>query len=273
MTPRRAAGRPRRPFRRRLAHQLPAAGQGVAQPQGRYRFEQPDAVTDKQFRTQVLAHQQRGLVGGGAGLAGNADLVKRQMTGGGQVIAFEVVGGKAGAFLDESRVTTLSIHEARRWPFSGTHSHPHAGAFNFSVPPGLNDSEFNLILRDGLLPLAERRLGGYARHFLPPLWRRLTRALAGQRFDPAHPERHASYPALRAEDWQQVVELVEAEPFEAGTSTPQSGAFSLTFRTPTTFEVQQATVRLHHDAIGCTDVFIVTVGVDDEGRLLQAVFN
>jgi O-succinylhomoserine sulfhydrylase len=27
-----------------------------------------------------------------------ADLVKRQMTGGGQVIAFEVAGGKAGAF-------------------------------------------------------------------------------------------------------------------------------------------------------------------------------
>ena len=67
-------------------------------------------------------------------------------------------------------------------------------------------------LEQQLLPLAERRLGGYARHFLPPLWRRLTQALAGQRLDPAHPERHASYPALRAEDWQEVVELVEAEP-------------------------------------------------------------
>ncbi len=67
-------------------------------------------------------------------------------------------------------------------------------------------------LEQRLLPLAERRLGGYARHFLPPLWRRLTQALDGCRFDPAHPERHPSYPALRAEDWREVVELVESEP-------------------------------------------------------------
>jgi hypothetical protein len=67
-------------------------------------------------------------------------------------------------------------------------------------------------LEQRLLPLAERRLGGYARHFLPPLWRRLTQALAGRRFDPVHPERHPSYTALRAEDWREVVEFVEAEP-------------------------------------------------------------
>ena len=36
------------------------------------------------------------------------------------------------------------------------------------------------LARERLLPLAERRLGGYARHFLPPLWRRLSQALAGQ---------------------------------------------------------------------------------------------
>ncbi len=62
--------------------------------------------------------------------------------------------GVEDAFYEDARVTTVSVHEQRRWPFSGTHSHPHAGAFNFSVPPGLNDDEFGLIVRDGLLPLA-----------------------------------------------------------------------------------------------------------------------
>ena len=42
--------------------------------------------------------------------------------------------GVEDAFYEEPRVTTVSIHEQNRWPFSGTRSHPHAGAFNFSVP-------------------------------------------------------------------------------------------------------------------------------------------
>lgn len=62
--------------------------------------------------------------------------------------------GVEDAFYEDPRVTTVSVHEQHRWPFSGTHSHPHAWAFNFSVPPGLNDTEFALIVREGLLPLA-----------------------------------------------------------------------------------------------------------------------
>ena len=62
--------------------------------------------------------------------------------------------GVEDAFYEEPRVTTVSVHERKRWPFSGTHSHPHAGAYNFNVPPGFNDSEFAYILNEALLPIA-----------------------------------------------------------------------------------------------------------------------
>ena len=63
--------------------------------------------------------------------------------------------GVESAFYAEPRVTTVSIHEQNRWPFSGSRSHPEAGAFNFSVPAQLNDSEFNVLLYEAVLPLAE----------------------------------------------------------------------------------------------------------------------
>jgi acetoin utilization protein AcuC len=61
--------------------------------------------------------------------------------------------GVEDAFYEEPRVTTVSIHEQHRWPFSGTHSHVHAGAFNFSVPPEFNDSEFDYVMQNAVLPL------------------------------------------------------------------------------------------------------------------------
>lgn len=61
--------------------------------------------------------------------------------------------GVEDAFYEEPRVTTVSIHEQHRWPFSGTHSHAHAGAFNFCVPAGFHDSEFDYIMQNAVLPL------------------------------------------------------------------------------------------------------------------------
>ncbi|MBS7789956.1 acetoin utilization protein AcuC [Roseococcus sp. SDR] len=59
------------------------------------------------------------------------------------------------AFRDEPRVTTLSIHEAGRWPFSGSaHAAPHA--LNLPVPPGFNDSELRALLHQLVLPLIAR---------------------------------------------------------------------------------------------------------------------
>jgi acetoin utilization protein AcuC len=65
--------------------------------------------------------------------------------------------GVEDAFIEEDRVTTLSVHEAGRWPFSGTHSRPESGAWNFPVPPGLNDSEFEFLFEHAVLPLVEKK--------------------------------------------------------------------------------------------------------------------
>jgi len=65
--------------------------------------------------------------------------------------------GVEEAFYEESRVTTVSVHEQHRWPYSGTQSHPGAGAFNFSVPPQFNDNEFDYLMQNAILPLIEAR--------------------------------------------------------------------------------------------------------------------
>jgi len=57
------------------------------------------------------------------------------------------------AFFDDERVTTLSIHEDYRWPYSGGHSSPASGAFNLPVPKGLNDDELDYLMDAAVLPL------------------------------------------------------------------------------------------------------------------------
>jgi acetoin utilization protein AcuC len=64
--------------------------------------------------------------------------------------------GVEDAFLDHERVTTLSIHEAKRWPFSGTHSRPESGVYNLAVPQGINDSEFEYLVENAVLPLIDK---------------------------------------------------------------------------------------------------------------------
>ena len=65
--------------------------------------------------------------------------------------------GVEEAFFGEERVTTLSIHEERRWPFSGTRSYPATGNYNLPVPKGYNDSEFRFLFDHALLPLIGHR--------------------------------------------------------------------------------------------------------------------
>jgi acetoin utilization protein AcuC len=60
------------------------------------------------------------------------------------------------AFFDEPRVTTLSIHEDYRWPYSGSTSYPEERAFNVPVAKGFNDSELEHVMENAVLPLAER---------------------------------------------------------------------------------------------------------------------
>jgi acetoin utilization protein AcuC len=60
------------------------------------------------------------------------------------------------AFFEEPRVTTLSIHEDYRWPYSGSTSYPREKAFNLPVPREFNDSELEYAMENAVLPLADR---------------------------------------------------------------------------------------------------------------------
>ncbi len=61
--------------------------------------------------------------------------------------------GVEAYFAAEPRVTTVSIHEADRWPHSGTSSQPERGIYNLPVPSGCADSELDYLVEHALLPL------------------------------------------------------------------------------------------------------------------------
>lgn len=56
------------------------------------------------------------------------------------------------AFARDPRVMTISVHEADRWPYSGTQSAPSHGIINLPVPAGCNDSEFAFCLDEIVMP-------------------------------------------------------------------------------------------------------------------------
>ena len=60
--------------------------------------------------------------------------------------------GVEEALAGDPRVLTASIHEAGRWPRTGAASDPARRVFNFPVPEGFNDSEFDHLLENAILP-------------------------------------------------------------------------------------------------------------------------
>ena len=64
--------------------------------------------------------------------------------------------GVEDAFVEEERVSTLSIHEAQRWPFTGTRTQAEQGTWNLAVPERINDSEFELLFDEVVLPLVDQ---------------------------------------------------------------------------------------------------------------------
>jgi acetoin utilization protein AcuC len=64
--------------------------------------------------------------------------------------------GVQDALVNESRVRTLSIHEAGKWPYSGAADDTGGGyALNMPVPKGFNDSELDWLMSEIVLPFAE----------------------------------------------------------------------------------------------------------------------
>lgn len=65
--------------------------------------------------------------------------------------------GVEDAVAGDGRVTTLSIHEADRWPRSGaTGTGAGPNTFNLAVPRDLNDSEHALIMDQAVVPMIEQ---------------------------------------------------------------------------------------------------------------------
>ncbi|MFP7673038.1 acetoin utilization protein AcuC [Marivita sp. S0852] len=61
--------------------------------------------------------------------------------------------GVAVAFHGSERVNMISLHEDRRWPFIGALSDTAGGAaINIPVPRGFNDTEFDVVLSEIILP-------------------------------------------------------------------------------------------------------------------------
>jgi len=60
--------------------------------------------------------------------------------------------GVEDALAGDSRVLTVSVHEAGRWPRTGNASDPARHVYNFPVPAGFNDSELAFLLEDAILP-------------------------------------------------------------------------------------------------------------------------
>ncbi|HEY0425722.1 MAG TPA: acetoin utilization protein AcuC [Rhodopila sp.] len=66
--------------------------------------------------------------------------------------------GVQDAFHDDPRVFTISLHEAKRWPFTGAADDRAGGAArNFPLPAGCNDCEFAHVIENAVLPLIEAR--------------------------------------------------------------------------------------------------------------------
>jgi acetoin utilization protein AcuC len=63
--------------------------------------------------------------------------------------------GVEAAFAADLEVLTISVHEAGRWPRTGTGHDPDHAVYNFPVPQNFNDSEFLLLLTGKILPLID----------------------------------------------------------------------------------------------------------------------
>jgi hypothetical protein len=72
------------------------------------------------------------------------------------------------------------------------------------------------------------------------------------------------------------LELIEVralrEPPARSGRPPLRRPFSLTFRARTPVHIPQGTYPLTHDRLGRLDVFLVPIGRDPDGLLLEAVF-
>ena len=67
-------------------------------------------------------------------------------------------------------------------------------------------------------------------------------------------------------------ELIEVTDHNKDDNVKLEG-FSILFRAPLDQPLEQNTYNFHHNRIGTFPLFIVPVGIDEKGRLYEAIFN
>jgi len=69
------------------------------------------------------------------------------------------------------------------------------------------------------------------------------------------------------------VELIEAKELPSRMELGGRRPFSLLFRAPREFHEVQRIFRLEHGELGELDIFLVPIGPDTKGMLMEAIFN
>jgi hypothetical protein len=90
------------------------------------------------------------------------------------------------------------------------------------------------------------------------------------------PPRPGAYPALLVGGISTTLDLVAITPFPQVPTKDGVTArkpFSVTFRAPIPVNIPQGLITLEHDRHGPLEIFVVPVGRDAQGLLLEAVFN
>ena len=130
--------------------------------------------------------------------------------------ANRLVNGIVGSLIDRSYGEAQRLLERL---FEADPGHPRLGALEAMVDAGhrlaepVHDTEQELqYLLQRLQPMADQELGRDASSLLVPHWRRLTAALQGRPFNPAQPQWHASFSAMRAFAWEDMLAAIENEP-------------------------------------------------------------
>ena len=73
-------------------------------------------------------------------------------------------------------------------------------------------------------------------------------------------------------DRRDALELLEVKPLPAY-GGPREQPFALLFKGPADTDLSQGMARVRHADAGVHELFLVPVGVDETGKLFEAIFN
>ncbi len=80
----------------------------------------------------------------------------------------------------------------------------------------------------------------------------------------------SSFVLKAANDRSVEVELIEVTPLR---ESPHQVSFSMLFRLPADYSIEQGLYDLEHETLGATELFLVPIAPDPKGMRLEAIVN